>query len=73
MSNDTDALHSLLLLRRAGPNGRVEVPTALAQFVPRPLKKSSFFDERRGNVYENKGPLWKTEGRSWNVPEKKGT
>ena len=30
-------------------------------------------NERRGNVYENKGPLWKTWGRSWNVYENKGT
>jgi hypothetical protein len=29
-------------------------------------------NERRGNVYENKGPLWKTWGRSWNVLENKG-
>jgi hypothetical protein len=25
-----------------------------------------------GNVYENKGPLWKTQGLSWNVIENKG-
>jgi hypothetical protein len=30
-------------------------------------------NERRGNVYENKGPLWKTWGQSWNVIENKGT
>jgi hypothetical protein len=28
--------------------------------------------ERCGNVYENKGPLWKTRGRSGNVLENKG-
>jgi hypothetical protein len=28
--------------------------------------------ERRGNVIENKGPLWKTGGRSGNVHENKG-
>ena len=30
-------------------------------------------NEQRGNVYENKGPLWKTWRRSWNVVENKGT
>jgi hypothetical protein len=29
--------------------------------------------ERRANVYENKGSLWKTRGRGGNVYEKKGT
>jgi hypothetical protein len=29
--------------------------------------------ERRGNVYENKGSLWKKWGRSGNVVENKGT
>jgi hypothetical protein len=29
--------------------------------------------ERRGNVYENKGPLWKTGRKSGNVIEKTGT
>jgi hypothetical protein len=30
-------------------------------------------NERRGNVYENKGPLWKKWGRSGNVIENKGS
>jgi hypothetical protein len=30
-------------------------------------------NERSGNVYENKGPLWKTRQRSGNVYENKGT
>jgi hypothetical protein len=30
-------------------------------------------NERTGNVYENKGSLWKTRERSWNVCENKGT
>jgi hypothetical protein len=30
-------------------------------------------NERRGNVVENKGPLWKTWALSWNVYENKGT
>jgi hypothetical protein len=30
-------------------------------------------NERCGNVYENKGLLWKTWGRSWNVIENKAT
>ena len=34
-------------------------------------KNSSKLNERSGNVYENKGPLWKTRGRSRNVYEKK--
>ncbi len=29
--------------------------------------------ERRGNVYENKGPPWETRGRNGNVYENKGT
>jgi hypothetical protein len=28
--------------------------------------------ERSGNVYENKGPLWKSRARSWNLYENKG-
>ena len=28
-------------------------------------------NDRCGNVYENKGPLWKTCGQSWNVAENK--
>jgi hypothetical protein len=35
--------------------------------------KNSFLNERRGNITENKGPLWKTWQRSWNVHENKGT
>jgi hypothetical protein len=30
-------------------------------------------NELSGNVYENKGPLWKTRRQSWNVHENKGT
>jgi hypothetical protein len=37
------------------------------------MKNSSKLNERSGNVYENKGPLWKTARRSWNVVENKGT
>jgi hypothetical protein len=36
-------------------------------------KNSLKLNGRRGNVYENKGPPWKTRGRSWNVYENKGT
>jgi hypothetical protein len=32
-----------------------------------------FLRERRGNVYENKGPLWRKWKRSGNVIENKGT
>ena len=32
-----------------------------------------FFDDRRGNVYENKGAAWKTELKSGNVFENKAT
>jgi hypothetical protein len=28
-------------------------------------------NDRRGNVYENKGPLWRRWGLSWNVTENK--
>jgi hypothetical protein len=30
------------------------------------------FKEQSGNVYENKGPLWKTYKRSLNLYENKG-
>ena len=33
----------------------------------------SKMNERRGNVYENKGPLWKTRAGSGNVAENKGS
>jgi hypothetical protein len=36
-------------------------------------RDSSKLDERRGNVHENKGPLWKTWQRSGNVTENKGS
>jgi hypothetical protein len=36
-------------------------------------KDSSKLNDRRGNVYENKGTLWKTRRRSWNVYENKRT
>jgi hypothetical protein len=36
-------------------------------------KRILFFHERRGNFYENKGPLWKTWGQSGNVYENKGS
>jgi hypothetical protein len=36
-------------------------------------KRILFLTGRRGNVVENKGPLWKTWGRSWNVYENTGT
>jgi hypothetical protein len=37
------------------------------------LEKNSFLTDQCGNVAENKGPLWKTWGLSWNVYENKGT
>ena len=36
-------------------------------------ENSSKLKERSGNVYENKGPLWKTCPESRNVIENKGT
>jgi hypothetical protein len=39
--------------------------------VSRDWKRILFLTEQSGNVIENKGPLWKTWGRSWNVYEKK--
>ncbi len=35
-------------------------------------KEFFFLTEQRGNVIENKGPLWKTRGLSGNVYENKG-
>jgi len=35
--------------------------------------EQQFFDERRANVYENKGPLRKARGQSWNVYENTGS
>jgi hypothetical protein len=36
-------------------------------------RDSSKLDERRGNVHENKGPLWKTRQQSGNDTENKGS
>jgi hypothetical protein len=36
-------------------------------------EKNSFLMERSLNVVENKGPLWKTTERSWNVHENKAS
>jgi hypothetical protein len=36
-------------------------------------KNSLKLTEQRGNLYENKGPLWKTGWQSGNVVENKGT
>jgi hypothetical protein len=36
------------------------------------MEKNSFLNERTGNVYENKGPLWEIRERSGNVHEKTG-
>jgi hypothetical protein len=36
-------------------------------------ENSSKLTERRGNLYENKGPVWKTWERSWNVYENTDT
>jgi hypothetical protein len=36
-------------------------------------RDSSKLDEQRGNVYENKEPVFHSPGRSWNVYEKTGT
>jgi hypothetical protein len=35
-------------------------------------KEFFFLHEQRGNVTENKGPLWKTSARSGNVIDCKG-
>jgi hypothetical protein len=35
-------------------------------------RNSSKLSQRRVNVYENKEPLWKARGQSWNVYENKG-
>jgi hypothetical protein len=37
------------------------------------VRKDSFLNEQSWNVGENKGPLWKTFGGSWNVYENTGT
>jgi hypothetical protein len=50
---------------------------SLAQFSLRlkkafqPQERISFLTERSGNVYENKGPGFETQERSWNVIENK--
>jgi hypothetical protein len=45
-------------------------PSRLAGLNPESALKVS---ERRGNVYENKGPLWKKWELSWYVIENTGT
>jgi hypothetical protein len=42
MSNYNGLLRFLVLSRRTGLDAPVEVPTALAQIVRRPLRKNSF-------------------------------
>jgi hypothetical protein len=42
-------------------------------FTGEPKKNSSKMNELSGDVYENKGPLWKTSGLSRNVYENKGS
>jgi hypothetical protein len=42
-------------------------------FAGKAKKNSSELDERRTNVYENKGPLWKTCRGSGNVVDNKST
>jgi hypothetical protein len=44
-----------------------------AAMVEESKKNSSKLNEQCGNLYENKGSLWKTLGQSWNVYENKGT
>ena len=52
---------------------------ALCSSVPSPFfrpqipPKTQKVKEQSGNVYENKGPLWRTRAQSWNVHENKGT
>jgi hypothetical protein len=48
------------------------LPRIKFQQVPQ-FEANSFFNERTGNVVENKGSLWKTWERSWNFYENKGT
>ena len=58
--------------RLAGPLLRVELARGAAGVAwGKARKNSSKLTGRRENVYENKGPLWKTCGRSWNVIENK--
>jgi hypothetical protein len=45
----------------------------VAKGADRKQKELLKLTERRANVYENKGPAWKTRERSWNVYENKGT
>jgi hypothetical protein len=54
----------------------VNYPAAAGRLYPRECttKQEFFFlHEQSGNVYENKGPLWKKWRRSWNVYENKGS
>ena len=47
---------------------------SFAVFSPTNSAEEPFFlTERYANVIENKGTLWKTFGRSWNVYENTGT
>jgi hypothetical protein len=59
----------LRLERDPGPN----VATTSALDSGRQFGKNSFFNERSGNVVENKGPLLKTANESGNIYENKAT
>jgi hypothetical protein len=49
-------------------------PETKSLLLPEKQKEnSSKLNERRGNVYENKGLVWKTRERSGNVYENKGS
>jgi len=53
--------------------GRRILSAANRQY-PMAIRKEFFFlHVQHGNVYENKGALWKTGRRSWNVIENTGT
>ena len=53
------------------PAAAVRTPTATGVAWKEARKNSSKMNDRRGNVYENKGPQWKTCARGWNVIENK--
>ena len=59
--------------RTKSPNLARRAPDEKSSIWREARKNSLKFNERCGNVDENKGPLWKTWWRSGNVVENKGT
>ena len=79
VSNFAKVSHLALLFGMVashGPHGHPRITRSICPDSRRPtdLEEEFFFlTERAGDVIENKGPLWKTQGLSGNVVENKAS